>query len=74
MRKLFCLIIGHDYESIQRFRGMGGELVGCKRCHRLFAMNHGLRIIVPWDWEFTEICREFGYEPNVGFYNDRKKK
>lgn len=43
-----CLLLPwHKYRTVRRLSGQS-ELVECKHCKRLWAMNHDVHAILPW--------------------------
>ena len=59
MKKIWCWIVGHKVELVQRFSGHA-ERVRCIYCCGDFAVNHDVRLMIPWDEEVQELYESFG--------------
>ena len=57
MRKLICLLFGHNYYVYAKPKegwGKGIRWLKCKRCRGGFAMNDNVRVLVPMDLHLTK--------------------
>lgn len=61
MRKALCLILKHRFRVVQEF-GRESRRIKCERCGGDWAMNDYVRAFVPWDGNFEQLYRDFGYE------------
>lgn len=65
--KLICFFLGHNYFLKKRLN-FYSRCVGCKRCRNYFAMNDDVRIILPWDIEFSELYKYNPYLENFDYF------
>lgn len=51
--KFLCFFGLHQYRRIAGIKKLSTttELIICKRCRKLFAINHELKALLPWDDE-----------------------
>lgn len=49
-----CLFFGHKYVVTQKLTPSSRRLA-CTRCHRMFAMNDEVRVLVDWSADFHEL-------------------
>lgn len=60
-RKFMCAAGMHKrLQVIQTFGA--AQHVGCPYCEREFAIHHGMRVVVPWDSDFSELYEDMGYD------------
>ena len=66
MRKwiLCSLLERHDFVHMAALSDSSQKL-GCKRCKKMFAINHSVRAILPWDYELEMFYRRFPHIPEV---------
>lgn len=62
-----CWVGRHKYRHIRRLSEQAQQ-VGCSRCRSLWAVHHGERCILPWDYEF-----EMAYRPGGPLHTDLTK-
>lgn len=48
-----CCIFGHQY-FVLRSLSASSDLLGCKRCKKLFGMNNDVIVMLPWDRELEK--------------------
>lgn len=61
--KLLCFLLGHQYGRVtNRMIDLpdGSEFCGCKRCRKLFVINHDLKYVFDW----VEIRDDLGLSHN----------
>jgi hypothetical protein len=51
---ILCLLAGHRYYIKERLTSYS-RCLGCKPCGRYFGMNDGVRVVIPWNVELTEL-------------------
>lgn len=60
-RNIRCSILGHDYTLLKKYDNNVQKLI-CKRCHKIFGINHSVRAVVEWDADLED-CMKLCY-PN----------
>jgi len=61
LRRCLCRVVGHTFLIVRRF-GVTSRKLYCDRCHRYFAMNDRVQVVVPWDGVFDELYASHGYD------------
>ncbi|MEK6881361.1 MAG: hypothetical protein AABY22_17190 [Nanoarchaeota archaeon] len=62
MKRIFCFFNHHEYFIIRRFEGFASAKVGCKNCHKVWAMSDEVKAFVPWSLEFQDMYESFGFK------------
>ena len=55
-QKIKCFFGKHKYEVIQTFSD-GCQRIGCPVCKKEWAINHIIKSLLPWDFEFQSMYR-----------------
>lgn len=56
INKLICFLIHHKYEKHQPL-SRDSDMIICNRCQSKWAMNHSLKIILPWDSDLEDMYK-----------------
>lgn len=51
IKKILCFILNHKFVVIENL-SYDAQKLCCKRCHRIFSINHSVKTILEWDYEF----------------------
>lgn len=54
MKKLICLIFGHKYKLVKNL-SYNCQKIKCKRCDKMFSINHNMKTILDWDYELEQL-------------------
>jgi hypothetical protein len=55
-RDIKCSILGHQYMIVKRY-SKNVQKIACKRCHKVFGINHDVRAVLEWDDELDEMIK-----------------
>ena len=55
-RNIKCSVMGHDYVMVKRYSAKVQKIM-CKRCHKVFGINHDVRAVVEWDQELDDMIK-----------------
>ena len=66
-----CMTGHHAFEITQALSTQSCR-IACRRCNRVFAMNDGVRLVVPWDSEFHRMYESNGVKIRYKDWEFRK--
>lgn len=52
-----CKLGFHDFYVVRNLSEVA-QKIACRRCHRMWGLNHKIRAIIPWDREIESFYEE----------------